>query len=224
MRYFLSIQNNYQLVEVALFRDMQSIASTEISKLEASSHLMLAIQGLLNEHQLSFKDLSFIAANQGPGPFTTLRVVIATVNGISFATKLPLIGVDGLDMFLNEYRDTSHPITVALFNAFNRDAYFGIDTFSSREKGCKNIELLLQDLAQTHAQEQIRFIGSGAGFFKDQILSTFDKRAHFPLPMPEQCSLQTIGLHALDCWNSHKNLTYQLLPLYLKGQVVKSSS
>lgn len=222
MHYFLSIQNNYHLVEVALFKNMQSIASTQVSKLEASAHLMLAIKGLLTEHGISFKELSFIAANQGPGPFTTLRVVIATVNGISFATKLPLIGVDGLDMFLNEYRDTQHPTTVALFNAFNHDAYFGIENFNGREKGCKNIGKLLEEIAQQDSAQPIRFIGSGSVFFRDQILETLGTRAYFPIPMPEHCSLETIGLYALDCWNTHKNLTYQLLPLYLKSHVVKS--
>jgi tRNA threonylcarbamoyl adenosine modification protein YeaZ len=227
MLYFLSIQNNYHQVELALFKDSHILTSLAISKIDASSQLMLTIKSLLAEHHLSFKDLSFIAANQGPGPFTTLRVVIATVNGISFATRIPLIGVDGLDVFLNEYKDTQYPVTVALLNAFNQDAYFGIDTFGTREKGCKNSEQLLRELHAQHGNQQIRFIGSGVSTFKEQLTSIFGAQAGskilIPIPLPDQCSVKALGLHALENWKTHKNLTYQLLPLYLKSQVIKTT-
>src|SRR5687767_3976293 len=115
MTYFLALQNTYQNVEIALFKDSQILASTTLSKLQASSHSMPAIQELLKTNNLTLKDLSFIGASQGPGPFTTLRVVIATVNGISFSTGIPLIGVDGLDTFLDEQKDSRYPV-VALLN------------------------------------------------------------------------------------------------------------
>ncbi len=46
--------------------------------------------------RLRFLDLAFIAAHQGPAPFTTLRVCLTTVNGFAFATGMPLIGINGL--------------------------------------------------------------------------------------------------------------------------------
>src|SRR5471030_2525471 len=97
MKHYLSIQNTYTHVEMALFQDGQLINWVSEDKLRASKHFILLIAGLLQEHQIKFSDLSFVAVNQGPGPFTTLRVVIASVNGLSYATKIPLVGIDALD-------------------------------------------------------------------------------------------------------------------------------
>ena len=224
MSYFLAIQNNFHYVELALFQDTQCLTTITISKIEASAQLIVAIKEILNRYNLVFKNLSFIAANQGPGPFTTLRVVIATVNGISFATKMPLIGVDGLVTFLDEHKNEDHPITVALLNAFNQEAYFGIDGSEVRETGCRNAEQLLQELKKRYTDQKIRFIGSGVEVFKNQILATFGPDASFfPRPLPEQCSLQAVGVQALQQWQKQKNIQFQLLPLYLKNQVIRNS-
>ena len=57
---------------------------------------------MLKQHALTFSGLAFIAAHQGPAPFTTLRVCLTTVNGFAFATQVPLIGVNGLKELVDE--------------------------------------------------------------------------------------------------------------------------
>lgn len=220
--YFLALQNNFHQIEVALFNNTDLLGMHAISKIEASSDLILTIKELLNTHHLTFKNLSFIAANQGPGPFTTLRVVIATVNGISFAARTPLVGVDGLDAFLDEHKNENYPVTVALLNAFNHDTYFGIEALGMRETGCKNAEQLIKDLKQRYEGKSIRFIGSGTELFKGHIITTLGEQAYLPRPNPDQSSIKAIGLQALQKWHAQKDIRYQLLPLYLKNQVVKS--
>lgn len=215
--YFLSMQSTYQDVEVALFHDQNLLEHTRITKTKSSADLMPAILNLLQKHALSFAALSFIAVNQGPGPFTTLRVVIATANGISFATKLPLVGVDGLDAILKEQFSQEHPITVALLNAFNNDAYFGIDTGTAQEIGSSNIDQFLSTLISRYPEQRIRFIGNGVSLFKPKIEQLFGTRALIAQPIPEYCSLNMISTLALDKWKQREGLQNQLLPLYLKS-------
>lgn len=46
---------------------------------------------------LTLRDVSLLAVGLGPGAFTGLRVGLATIEGLSFATGLPVVGVSGFD-------------------------------------------------------------------------------------------------------------------------------
>ena len=47
--------------------------------------------------RLTLGDVTLLAVGLGPGPFTGLRVGLATIEGLAFATGLPVVGVSGLD-------------------------------------------------------------------------------------------------------------------------------
>lgn len=225
MQYFLSIQNTYTQVEMALFQDGQLINWVTEDKLRASKNFVLLIAGLLQEHQIKFSDLAFLAVNQGPGPFTTLRVVIASVNGLSYATKIPLVGIDALDALIYEHQNNVHPNTIALLNAFNQDVYFGISNpeLTGVKKGYKNIGILLQELDAAFPDKSIRFIGNGAELYSKEILGTFGARAYIPNPMPQTASIQQIGVMGLSQWEKQENVLQELYPLYLKQVTILPS-
>jgi len=46
---------------------------------------------------LTLDDVTLLAVGLGPGPFTGLRVGLATIEGLAFATGLPVVGVSALD-------------------------------------------------------------------------------------------------------------------------------
>jgi len=46
---------------------------------------------------LTLGDVTLLAVGLGPGPFTGLRVGLATIEGLAFATGLPVVGVSALD-------------------------------------------------------------------------------------------------------------------------------
>ncbi len=215
MTTFLALASTYDSIEIALFQDASILEAISIDKIRASKDIIVKIQQLLTAHALSLTSLSFIAVNQGPAPFTTLRVVITTANGINFAQGTPLIGVDALDAFLIEYAD-KNKTTVALFNAFNGDAYFGIMRDGIVvEKGCLTIESLLQHIQTTNPDNRIVFIGNGVALFKNQIEAMLGTQSLNIEVVPSYPSIKQLGLLGLDHWQ--KNLTTtQLLPLYLK--------
>lgn len=68
-------------------------------KEDENSHarkINLAIQDLLNDKKLDWKDITAIALNEGPGSFTGLRVGSSTAKGLCFALDIPLIPICGL--------------------------------------------------------------------------------------------------------------------------------
>ena len=226
MNKFLAIQHTYTGVEVALFRDKDVLEKMYDDKKRASKNLISMINTILEHNDLGIMELDFISANQGPGPFTTLRVVIASVNGLGFATKKPLIGVDGLDAILKQYHDKRYEVTVALLDAFAGDVYFGIENSNSQErlKGYKNISVFLSELRDYFSDNKIQFIGNGSKKYEDKIIEYFGQMAIFPDPLPMQCSVQQVGLIALDTFKKFENFESQLLPIYLKDFVVKTKA
>ncbi len=217
MTSFISIQNTYQELELALFNNTTVIDTRKENKQLASKQFVLLLEDLLSSHKLQLHDLSFIAVNQGPGPFTTLRIVIASVNGLSFASNIPLIGIDGLAAFVHEYHDPQYPNTVVLLNAFAQDVYFAIERENTPPlKGYKNVSALLEELPKQFPDEPIRFLGNGADMYQELIKELFGNQAYIPEQIPQTCSVQQIGIMGLSKWQEKVEISDQLYPLYLK--------
>ena len=191
--------------------------------MHACQQLMPSILQLLNKQSLTFKDVSFIAVNQGPAPFTTLRIVITTANGLSFAHKIPLVGVDALTTFAGEY--ISHQgITVCLLNAFAQDLYFAITEDKIITTGCKNSDVFLQELAIKFPHQTITFVGNGADLFKAKIMHHFNERALFMEPNPHYTNFKETARIAYQHWITKTNISQTILPLYLKIQTYQTST
>ena len=218
MTKFLCIQHTYNGIEVALFNDNKIIDKIFEDKKRASKYFVTCINSLLDRNNLGLKDLHFIATNKGPGPFTTLRVVLASVNGLAFAIKKPIIGVDGLDaIFLEHARENL--VTVALLDACINipSNIYALNDLSNIDKGYKNIEVLLKDLGNLFKGEKIYFIGNGALKYRDNILDLFGSKAIFDDIVPEVCSVDIVGKIAFEMWNKKDGLEKQILPIYLKS-------
>ena len=217
----LSIQNSYKTLEISLYKDENIIDSITEPNIRTSKELIPLINDILQKNNFTLANLSFIAINQGPGAFITLRVLIATVNGISFASKVPLIGIDGLEATLLEYENSKFPINIVLLNAFNNEVYYAIKKDDTITKGYKDIKELLQELS--NIKQNMFFVGNGAELFKKEITDTLANLAHFPQEIPETCSSKQVGLMALEKFNTKKEISNQLMPLYLKSLTYKKS-
>lgn len=216
MTKFLAIQNSYHDIQIALFENAHIIDARQTDKIQASKMLIPLFNDLLDKNSLALSQLNFIAANIGPGPYTTLRTVLASVNGLSFATQLPLIGVDSLDAMVHEYQ-TSDSSLIVLLNAFNQDVYFAIRSPNDEiQKGCMSINSFLAHIAQTIPHETLRFVGNGTSMHQDVIQNTFGPRALLTDPIPEGPSIEVIGALALEKGERSEGLERQLMPIYLK--------
>lgn len=224
----LIIQHTEQTVDIGIFEASQCYGAVAIEKANASSLLIPRIDELLNSTHNKLSDLTFIGTNAGPGPFTTLRTILATVNGLGYATHIPLIGIDGLDAMLdvackrnnasgNNHSSGPGRTLVALFNAFSGDLYFGIEANGERRKGWKPHKQLFDEL-KAEFNQNILFVGSGVVLYKDLIIEMFGASS-IPTPLPLNASLATLNHRALQLFEQ-KQTQDQLLPLYLKTQTV----
>lgn len=238
MTKFLCVQHTYNGIQAALFEDYNLIDKVFEDKKRASKYFVTCISTLLKNNNLSLSDLSFIATNKGPGPFTTLRVVLASINGLAFAIKKPIIGIDGLDAILKEH-ESGDLITVALLDACSKDVYFGIScenidlNLIQENRGYKNISAILEDIKNLQANnllaknslvnKKIHFIGNGSQKYQDQIIELFGDMAIFDEIIPEVCSVEAVGKMAFDQWIKKDGLVEQVLPIYLKSMAINKS-
>ncbi len=215
MNTILAIQNTYHEVQIALINNNLILEQSDIDKKQASKLLIVRLKQLLEKQNLSLNEIPFISVNQGPGPFTTLRVVIASVNGLSFAQHTPLVGVDAFDAMLAEWHNPRYPTTIVLFNAFSQDVYVAIEQPEKpTRKGYNNINALLAKCIDLPGP--IRFIGNGTELHYQKIKDIFGEQAYIPEPLPIYCSIAQIARIGHQQWKENKKGTEQLLPLYLK--------
>ncbi|MBD3231862.1 tRNA (adenosine(37)-N6)-threonylcarbamoyltransferase complex dimerization subunit type 1 TsaB [Candidatus Dependentiae bacterium] len=234
---FISIQGSYNQLELALYQNTNCLQIINEKNIKASSFLIPLIDKILKSKLFNLNNLDFICIDQGPGAFTSLRVTITTVNGISFASKIPLIGINGLYALSeetlikikNSYANFAPQILITLLNAYNEDVYFLInklsDSLNIQETICskktyQKIDTLLKELKSNFLNKKIAFVGNGAILYQNLIENEFKKNAI--IINQDVCSAKQISKIALHKWsqstNKKENFKYKLSPLYLKSQ------
>jgi tRNA threonylcarbamoyladenosine biosynthesis protein TsaB len=217
--FFLTFHSTYSHIIVALYRDQQLLGVQEEDHKKASKNLLLHTSELLDQHALQLSDCAFIATHTGPGPFTTLRVLISSVNGIAYASNIPLIGVDGLIAFIDEYA-AEQGATVALLNAFTDDVYYALHLEGKTvSMGCTSLDDCITSLIPTYLNptQKITFIGNGALLHADFIAQHVQQPYVLPQPFQTTCSYKAIAKKALQVWLATQKGVDQLLPTYLKN-------
>lgn len=217
----LICQATHTDIQVGLCVDTVLLEQIQVHKHAACAKLMPLINALLKKHNLTWTEISFVGTNQGPAPFTTLRVLIATVNGIAFATKIPLVGIDGLEVLWKRAAGDKNQKIIVLLNAFNQDVYYAYEQDGALIRSCQNIDMLLKDFVPK--QSTFTFAGQGAVLHQDKISQALDKRANFLSPQLEWPHLEDIINTCINNFAQNKTAT-QLEPLYLKQAVTNAQS
>lgn len=215
MALFLTVHARYHDVQWGLFDGSKRIVSTADESKKISKHFIETLDRMLKKSNLSLSDLSFIAVHQGPAPFTTLRVCLSTVNGISFASGLPLVGVNGLEALLDEQVvPDDQNVTVALLNAFSHDVYYALydPKTATRSLGYAHGEKFLSTLKEQYHQP-LTFLGNACPLYEKSITSLFGTQAQ--LKAVDMASLERIAQSAFIKWEN-KELDRQIMPIYLK--------
>lgn len=215
---FITISSTYTTVTSGLFVDKQLVQSITTDHKQACVSLLGNIDQLLANQQITLKDLTFIAVNQGPGPYTTLRITLTLADGLAFATGIPLVGVDGFMAFIDEIRDPDFDYTVIIQNAFCREVFYAIhdNRTNSTETGYLSIDSCIEKL-QALGDSKILLAGNGVALLTIPNPNKTDTL----LPSP---SLEAIGHSAYKNWESGTGLSSNLLPLYLKKPAYRLSA
>ena len=214
MSYFITIQYPYEYLTITLAHRKTIISEKTITKFQAIGLLIPTLQQILQDHNLSLTDLDCIGINTGPGPFNTLRGIIATANALAFAKNTPLIACNGLDLMLQK----SPSNTIAILDAFSHDVYFGIQ--KSQEQGYCSVQHLVQKLNDLYKNQTIHCIGNGVIKHKNYIIEHFSGTVEFDDTILFASSQSLVNQTYTKY--SNKEFAQELFPLYFASPVVKS--
>ncbi len=85
---------------VALCRDGELLTEmTMATALQHAEELLPLVDKALEHCKIPISEVGLVSVNTGPGSFTGLRIGLATAKGICHTTGIPLVGVDGWQIF-----------------------------------------------------------------------------------------------------------------------------
>lgn len=219
MAYFLILHTRYKDVQIGIYNDYELLHATTLESKVASKLLTTEINTLLHKANITLVNLQFIGAHLGPAPFTTLRVALATANGLAYTTNLPLIGVNGLSAITDLEIPNRAEYVLVMLNAFCNDVYYALyeqATNTILMIGSMQAKELLPKIAEKYAGI-FYIIGNGTGLHRLGIEECFGKRAHIDHTI-EIASLEQIAQNAYTQFTNCSARETQLLPIYLKNQ------
>jgi tRNA threonylcarbamoyladenosine biosynthesis protein TsaB len=116
MSTILSIETSTTVTSAAL-HNKGELLSFEITHVpnSAASQLAVMIDKLLKQASLTGRDrLDAVAVSSGPGSYTGLRIGVATAKGICYASSVPLIAINTLELMAYQVRHSSSDIQYSL--------------------------------------------------------------------------------------------------------------
>lgn len=102
--------------------ELEGILGARETRPKHAESLLPTIEQLLRILSLRLEDVDGLAVAVGPGSFTGLRIGIAAVEGLSFATGKPAAGVSALEATAFRFRHVDGLI-VALIEAYRGEIY-----------------------------------------------------------------------------------------------------
>lgn len=248
MKRILAIDTSSAWCSVALLIDDTNSAERIVQRHEllgpsASQHVLPWIADVLKTECIALRDLDAIAVGIGPGAFTGVRLGVAVVQGLAFATDLSVAPVASLDAIaamalthpLIERMDAGiHRFTVAI-DARMGEVYWANYSVLRAQNGGQpasselhaELPIRLGDIYLTKP-EGVQFGDSQCAFGSAIIEypSVFDQKIH-----PNQLD-GTLGVGASGVLRCAKEMLFnrklvkvgQLEPLYVRNKVALTSA
>lgn len=162
MTYILHIETATKNCSVALAKNGQIIAIKEIAETgyTHAEKLHVFIEEVLQESEITFKDLSAIAVSQGPGSYTGLRIGVSSAKGLCYALSIPLIAIDTLETLARKI-NVSEGVIIPMIDARRMECYTAIYDLEFHK--VKSVEAqIIDENSFADINQKIHFVGDGA--------------------------------------------------------------
>ena len=127
------------------------------------------IQDCLMDAHLSIKDIHAVAVGKGPGSYTGLRIGVSTAKGLCFASNIPLISVNSLEILANAC-SIDQGLIVPMIDARRMEVYDAIfDQDHNCIRGTKAEIINQQSFSDLLDDHKLYFLGDGAAKCKKVI-------------------------------------------------------
>jgi tRNA threonylcarbamoyladenosine biosynthesis protein TsaB len=211
------VDTSTSVVGIAIVEDDQLIVEYTLNLHEMhSAKLLSSINDAMNRAEMKIFDIDGFAVSIGPGSFTGLRVGIATVKGLSYATQKPMLAVPTLEALAHTLR-YSDRLICPLLDARKNEVYGAIYSGGGKIERksdylCVKIEQIINMIDQLTI-----FLGEGAHRYKAEIISGLGDKAIIAdqlMSLPRGANVAILGLEKLR--RNEVEDAFSLKPLYVR--------
>ncbi len=169
---------------VALLEDDALLGEVNVgSAATHSARLLRSVDFLLGAEGRDIRDVDAFAVAAGPGSFTGIRIGVAAVKSLAFASGKPVAPVSTLLALASKLAADGARLVCPLLDAKKDEVYAGL--FEARKAVLA--EIIPQGaygpdafFARLPAHRVISFAGSGLPVYRDKLLSYVRDKARFP--------------------------------------------
>lgn len=213
----LAIDTTNNVLGVAIVEEDKVIGEyiTNLKK-NHSVRAMPAVERLLNDCDISPKQLDKIVVATGPGSYTGVRIGVSIAKTMAWALQIPIVGVSSLEILAANGRFFSGFIS-PIFDARRGQVYTGLYQYSNNELVTveNDQNLLLTDWLTLlkSKDERILFFGNDVSIHQETIKTILGEAAEIGqvvLHNPRPSELGLIGL------NKEATDVHSLVPNYIR--------
>ena len=221
----LTVDSSTNIASVSLTHDGEILYSHFINGGKTHSQkLMPMIDECFKKTGNSPKNTDAFAAIAGPGSFTGLRIGIAAIQGLAYASKKPCISISALDAMACGAKPFDGLIA-PLIDARNAQAYSSVyDGNNSLKKVMEDSAGSVEKLAKAMSSlnQNVLFLGDGAYKNKELILTILGERAFFLNEKESYTTSNGAALLAQLYYDTHKTVDPKdLIPYYFRDTSAK---
>lgn len=145
--------------------------------------LLPTVEQLLEELSLRLSEIDGLAVAAGPGSFTGLRIGIATMEGLAYATGRPIVGVSSLEATAYRYRYRTG-FVASFLDARRKEVFGALYRTDGRELQleiepvCESPEKFISRLPE----EPILLAGAGTLVYRELVCQQSDRDLQLAAP------------------------------------------
>lgn len=170
---------------------------------------------LLEREAVSLQAIDGFAVATGPGSFTSLRVGIATMQGLAMATGKSLIGVSAFDALASL---AGGGRVAAWIDAWRGEVFAAVyeNGVAAGASVVEKPDVLLDTLLETTAGRTTLFTGDGAALYEHRIRERLGEHARFTSPVAPPLAGAVATLAARVFRAGERPLPHAIRPIYVR--------
>ena len=222
----LAIDTATEACSAALYIDGVITEQFQVAPREHTQLILKMIETLLEQSELKVGQLDALAFGRGPGSFTGVRIATGIVQGLAFASDLPVVPVSTLAALAQQAHDLhQHEHVLAAIDARMGEIYW-----ACYEKGENSIMSLSSEECVASAESVVltngmskHWCGTGSGWstYKEALTGKIGDQvtAIYGDDLPRSSSIAKL---AVDAFQRGETVEAALaLPVYLRNDVAK---
>jgi len=218
----LAIDTATEACSAALCLDGDIISRYRYAPRQHAELILPMVDGLLSEAGIKLQQLDCLAFGRGPGAFTGVRIATGVIQGLAFATDLPVVPVSTLATLAQGVIDKSDYMLSAI-DARMGEIYWGL--FQVRNKivaGISDESVDKPGQVSVPADKSWFGVGSGWKTYKEILVKTTNPSGTDDDAYPDARNIIPLAIH--DFSHGRAVPAEKALPVYLRNHVADRSS